>query len=131
MGKIIVYTRHGGDNQLWRLEDGRLVNKTGMVADIAEASMEEGARVIAWEKQDGLNQKWSLKENCIHSQLTDMVMALKEGGMEPGTEVIMFTKHGGNNQRWFIYPARFIIAFKLGNNIGIYINDMMYNIQYY
>ena len=104
-GKIIVYTRHGGDNQLWRLEDGRLVNKTGMVADIAEASMEEGARVIAWEKHDGLNQKWSLKENCIHSQLTDMVMDLKEGGMEPGTEVIMFTKHGGNNQKWFIYPA--------------------------
>ena len=95
----------GGDNQLWRLEDGRLVNKTGMVADIAEASMEEGARVIAWERHDGLNQKWSLKENCIHSQLTDMVMDLKEGGMEPGTEVIMFTKHGGNNQRWFIYPA--------------------------
>ena len=104
-GKIIVYTRHGGDNQLWRMEEGRLVNKTGMVADIMEGSREEGAGVIAWEKHDGLNQKWSLKENYIHSEMTDMVMDLKEGVMESGTEVIMFPKHGGANQKWFIYPA--------------------------
>merc|ERR1719228_1868619 len=41
-GKLIVYTMHGGDNQLWRMEEGRLVNKLGFVADIWFASMEKG-----------------------------------------------------------------------------------------
>ena len=49
-GKLIVFTRHGGDNQLWRLEDGRLVNKTGMVADIADSNREEGPRLLHGRK---------------------------------------------------------------------------------
>eukprot|EP00092_Neocalanus_flemingeri_P082806 GFUD01103816.1.p2 GENE.GFUD01103816.1~~GFUD01103816.1.p2 ORF type:complete len:128 (-),score=38.07 GFUD01103816.1:31-414(-) len=103
-GKLIIYQKHGGDNQLWRFEEGRLVNKIGMVADIMAGSTEEEAEVIAWEKHDGDNQKWSMKENYIHSELTDMVMDLKEGQMEEGAEVIMFPKHGGSNQMWFVYP---------------------------
>ena len=104
-GKLIVFTRHGGDNQLWRLEEGRLVNKTGMVADIADSNREEGAQIVAWEEDGGLNQKWYLKDDCIHSVMTDMVMDVKDGVLESGTEVIMFPKHGGANQKWFIYPA--------------------------
>ena len=102
-GKLIIFTRHGGDNQLWRMEEGRLVNKMGMVADIMGASKEEGVGVIGWERHEGENQKWSMKENFIHSEMTDMVMDLKEGSMEAGTEVIMFPKHGGSNQTWFVY----------------------------
>ena len=102
-GKLVIYNKHGGDNQLWKLEEGRLVNKTGMVADIKAASNEEEAEVIGWEKHDGDNQKWSIKGNFIHSQLSDMVMDLKEGVMEEGAEVIMFPKHGGPNQMWFVY----------------------------
>ena len=104
-GKLIIFTKHGGDNQLWKLEEGRLVNKTGMVADVMGANTEEEAEVVGWEKHDGENQKWSIKDNCIHSELTDMVMDLKGGVMEAGTEVIMFPKHGGANQAWLIYPA--------------------------
>eukprot|EP00092_Neocalanus_flemingeri_P057308 GFUD01068082.1.p2 GENE.GFUD01068082.1~~GFUD01068082.1.p2 ORF type:complete len:128 (-),score=40.39 GFUD01068082.1:32-415(-) len=103
-GKLIIYQKHRGNNQLWRFEEGRLVNKIGMVADIMAGSTEEEAEVIAWEKHDGDNQKWSMKENFIHSELTDMVMDLKEGHMEEGAEVIMFPKHGGSNQMWFVYP---------------------------
>ena len=103
-GKLIIFTKHGGDNQLWKLEEGMLVNKTGMVADVMCANKEEEAEVVGWEKHDGENQKWSIKDNCIHSELTDMVMDLKGGVMEAGTEVIMFHKHGGANQAWFIYP---------------------------
>ena len=77
----------GGDNQLWKLEEGRLVNKTGMVADVMGANTEEEAEVVGWEKHDGENQKWSIKDKCIHSELTDMVMDLKGGVMEAGTEV--------------------------------------------
>ena len=91
--------------KLWRLEDGRLANKTGMVADIADSNREEGAQIVAWEEDGGLNQKWYLKDDCIHSVMTDMVMDVKEGVLESGTEVIMFSKHGGANQKWFIYPA--------------------------
>ena len=103
-GKLIIYTKHGGDNQLWKLEEGRLVNKMGMVADIMAGSMEEEAEVIGWERHDGDNQKWSMQGNFIHSELTDMVMDLKGGIMEEGTEVIMFPKHGGSNQTWVLYP---------------------------
>ena len=103
-GKLIIYTKHGGDNQLWKFEEGRLVNKMGMVADIMAGSMEEEAEVIGWERHDGDNQKWSMQGNFIHSELTDMVMDLKGGIMEEGTEVIMFPKHGGSNQTWFVYP---------------------------
>merc|ERR1711936_239022 len=101
-GKLIIYTRHEGDNQLWRFEEGKLVNKLGVVADIKDGSTEEGAELIGWEFHGGDNQKWCVKGNFIHSELTDMVMDLKEGGMEAGTEVIMFPKHGGSNQMWFI-----------------------------
>eukprot|EP00091_Calanus_sinicus_P021144 TRINITY_DN6107_c0_g1_i2.p2 TRINITY_DN6107_c0_g1~~TRINITY_DN6107_c0_g1_i2.p2 ORF type:complete len:108 (-),score=37.72 TRINITY_DN6107_c0_g1_i2:178-501(-) len=43
-GKLIIFTKHGGDNQLWKLEEGRLVNKTGMVADVMGANKEKEQR---------------------------------------------------------------------------------------
>ena len=101
-GKLIIYTKHGGNNQLWKFQEGRLVNKTGMVADIKDESKKQGAEVIGWARHDRDNQKWSMKENFIHSKLTDMVMDIKGGKMEVGTEVIMFRKHGGSNQKWFV-----------------------------
>ena len=104
-GKLVVFTKHGGDNQLWRIEDGKLISKSGFAADIKEGSKDIGASVIGWEMHDRENQKWKIKGNCIHSKQTDMVMDLKEGKMEEGTEVIMFPRHGGPNQMWFIYPA--------------------------
>jgi hypothetical protein len=48
--------------KLWKFDDeGRLVNKTGLVADIEGGDGEEGASVIGWERNDddeAENQKW-------------------------------------------------------------------------
>eukprot|EP00092_Neocalanus_flemingeri_P009793 GFUD01010551.1.p1 GENE.GFUD01010551.1~~GFUD01010551.1.p1 ORF type:complete len:230 (-),score=76.73 GFUD01010551.1:58-747(-) len=105
-GKVTLYQHHGGNNQLWRFDDGCLVSKTGLVADIRDGNRNAGAGIIGWKRHDGINQKWSLKGNVIHSKMTDMVMEVKGGKMESGMEVIISPKNGKNNQMWYLHADR-------------------------
>ncbi|UJR19418.1 hypothetical protein I4U23_022548 [Adineta vaga] len=60
---LIVFTHHAEDNQKWRVdsETGYIINPpTNNVVDIEYPNTQAGARVIAWPKDTGSNQKWEL-----------------------------------------------------------------------
>ena len=101
--KITLYERHGGDNQLWKFQDGFLVSKGGLVADISGVNANEA--VIGQDQHQSMNQKWTKEGDCIQNQRTGMVMQVKDGKMESGTEIIMSTKNSPFfNQMFFIVP---------------------------
>merc|ERR1712130_1008216 len=104
-GELQIYTKHGGDNQLWsRDEEGRLVSKTGLACDIEGGQKKEGTKVIGWSQHEGQNQKWKLSGNHIYSLLNNLVLDVKGGKTSSGSKVHMWPWHGGINQRWYITP---------------------------
>ena len=104
-GRLTIFQAHGGDNQLWRFEDGCLVSKVGLVADIMGGDRNTGAGVIASTRHGEINQKWSLQGNLIQSKMTGLVMEVKDGKMVSGTEVTMMDKRESSNQKWFMYSV--------------------------
>jgi len=100
-GSIIIWGKHGGDNQLWRLEgNGLLRSKLGTVIDICHGDKKAGAKLIAYPKHGGENQLWKRNGNQIVSMLNSMVMDVEGGSTKAGTSVIMWPSHGGKNQQW-------------------------------
>ena len=50
-------------SQLWRWEHSQLVNKDkSLVADVKGQNQSSGANAIAWQKNNGINQKWHFFE---------------------------------------------------------------------
>merc|ERR1712130_365570 len=106
-GELQIYTKHGGDNQLWsRDEEGRLVSKTGLACDIEGGQKKEGTKVIGWSQHEGQNQKWKLSGNHIYSLLNNLVLDVNGGKTSSGSKVHMWPWHGGINQRWYITPLK-------------------------
>ena len=102
-GRVTLYQLHGGDHQLWKFEDGFLVSKRGLVADISGVCNAK-PDVIGSDPHGRINQKWIKEGDFIKNQMTGLVMEVKDGKMESGTEIIMSTKNGGSNQMFFIMP---------------------------
>jgi hypothetical protein len=102
-GKVTLYQRHGGDHQLWKFQDGFLVSKRGLVADIS-GMLEAKPAVIGRDHNGRISQKWTKEGDFIKNQMTGLVMEVKDGKMESGTEILMSTRNGGSNQMFFIMP---------------------------
>merc|ERR1712130_218662 len=97
---LILHPKHGGDNQLWKFENGLLVSKTGLVADIEGGSTEQGAKVIAWDKHGGINQQFSCyPTGVIMSNATGHALEVSSGTL------VMMPQNGGENQKF-----RFVVA---------------------
>jgi len=103
---LIIYDQHGGDNQLWRLnENGQLESKTGLVADITENGG-SGTNVIGWPSNDQPHQQWYFANDCCYSQSdNNLVLDIFEGGTDNDTPVIVYPYHGGPNQVWRFVDA--------------------------
>ena len=104
-GKLILYHKHGGDNQLWRFQDGLLVSKAGLVADVEGSNTNHGASICAWDRHSGLNQKFHQINDTIVSNLQGFVFDVKDGNMAANAEVILWPAHGGSNQAFHLYKA--------------------------
>ena len=48
--KLIVWDRHGGDNQRWRREGNYIVSKSGFMFDIEGSNRAAGAKVLLWSR---------------------------------------------------------------------------------
>ena len=98
-GSLTIFQHHGGDNQLWRFENGCLVSKVGLVADIKWGDRGEGAQVIASVRHGEINQRWSLQGNLIESKMAGLVMEVMD------SQVIMRKKTGRSQQLWYLYSV--------------------------
>ncbi len=74
-GKVIVWTSHGGANQVWSIQwmhDGgfRLrARHSGLVLDVSEYSATSGA-IHQWKWHGGQNQRWSLGDTIAYGEPT-------------------------------------------------------------
>ena len=96
---LILSEVNGESSQLWRWdEDGRLVSKLGLVADIKGKSKKAGAVCHVWDAHDGLNQKWRVEDEAIKSNFSNLVI---DAVTEP---VSMHEVNDSPTQKWYFVP---------------------------
>ena len=109
-GTLAMYPVYGGANQLWKwgVDNTTLVSKMGLVADIKDASKEEGASCIGWYPNDAVNQKWKFENDEIKSTMNNLVMTIAErdGGTAIAASVQMMEANGNLNRKWILVPEK-------------------------
>ncbi|KAK4517617.1 TFIIH/NER complex ATP-dependent 5'-3' DNA helicase subunit [Mucor velutinosus] len=110
---IIVYSQKSEDclNQLWRYEDGYLINANSAKAlDISGGEMQPESPIIQYAQkmsEEAANQKWEIDDEgyiCCAAR-PDLVLDIAERNDEDGAAIILYSKREGeiaSNQRWFL-----------------------------
>jgi len=100
-GKIITYTKHGGDNQLWTWKGNSLVSKTGYALDVKDGTNDSGTNAIAWNYHGGNNQQWRVEGDKIISEANGMALDIKDG-KQSNADIILWPAVDGpsKNQSW-------------------------------
>lgn len=98
-------------NQLWRYEDGYLINaNSAKVLDIEGGQMDPESAIIQYEQkvaEEAANQKWGIDEEgyIFCEARNDLVLDIAGGEDEDGTGVILYNRREGevaSNQRWIL-----------------------------
>ena len=103
--KIITYSEHGGDNQLWRWEGFCIVSKLGLALDVEASGSEPGTNVVSWTHHGGDNQKWRIQGDKIISEANGMALDIEGGSHDEETPLITWPLHSEtevDNQSWRI-----------------------------
>ncbi|WP_438351918.1 RICIN domain-containing protein [Paenibacillus sp. FA6] len=79
--------------------------KGGKLADVNDSSTVDGAKVIQWSDNGGLNQQWQLVDAGngyykLKNSKSGKVMEVEGGSTANGAKVIQWTDNGGHNQQW-------------------------------
>ncbi|WP_438347972.1 RICIN domain-containing protein [Paenibacillus sp. FA6] len=79
--------------------------KGGKLADVNDSSTADGAKVIQWSDNGGLNQQWQLVDAGngyykLKNSKSGKVMEVEGGSTANGAKVIQWTDNGGHNQQW-------------------------------
>ncbi|KAG2236255.1 ricin B lectin domain-containing protein [Thamnidium elegans] len=109
--KVIVYSQKGEDclNQLWRFEDGYIINANSAKAlDISGGEMNPEAEIIQFSQkmvEEAANQKWGMDEEgyIFCEARDDLVLDIAGAEDEDGVAIILFNRREGEvsaNQRW-------------------------------
>jgi hypothetical protein len=132
-GKVQLFSYHGGDNQLFYIEQAgeyvRLVSKaSGGVLDAEGSATADGTSVLWFRKTGALNQLWRLvhKDYDAYSGFYTIATALDgtkvldAWGAETGnmTQVKLFHYTGANNQLWQLVPIAENTYYLLNVNSG-------------
>lgn len=98
-------------NQLWRYEDGYLINaNSAKVLDISGGEMQPESSIIQYAQkmsEEAANQKWEIDGEgyiCCSAR-PDLVLDIAERNDEDGAAVILYEKREGeiaSNQRWYL-----------------------------
>jgi hypothetical protein len=98
-------------NQLWRFEDGYLINaKSAKVLDIAGGQMDPESSIIQYaqkETEEAANQKWGIDEEgyIFCEARPDLVLDIQGREDEDAVPVILYERREGevaSNQRWIL-----------------------------
>ncbi|KAI8345282.1 ricin B lectin domain-containing protein [Choanephora cucurbitarum] len=109
---IIWPQKHGDDkdNQLWRSEDGFLINKkSNLVMDIRGGDLLSDKPIVQYDRKITMahNQRWGFRDGYVYC-LADprLVLDIRGGGSKDGTKVILYKRKDtdNENQQWVIEP---------------------------
>ncbi|MFD2116701.1 RICIN domain-containing protein [Paenibacillus yanchengensis] len=113
---IIQWQLEDVNDQKWyieRLENG-YVNirnaESGLLLDVNGASTADGAKIIQWPDNGGLNQQWSIvptgtdrgHSSYIINRGSGKYLDMSNYSTSNGGQAIQWSFNGGSNQRWFV-----------------------------
>ncbi|MGI9023771.1 MAG: RICIN domain-containing protein [Acidimicrobiales bacterium] len=82
---------------------------SAQLIDVSGGSLSQGAGVIQWPLNGGLNQQWRFAEfgigngvYSIVSRHSGLVLDVNGGSTDPGAAVIQWPWNGGVNQLWYV-----------------------------
>eukprot|EP00731_Ephydatia_muelleri_P029102 Em0020g746a len=127
--QLIVWDRHGGENQRFRMEGNYLVTMRGLVLDIAGANPAPCAPLCLWSRNNppSANQQFQLepaeKHNVyIQTHLNGFVLDIQGCSQANGAKVVTFPMNSppSPNQLWHLDyqpDGTFFIVSKLNGKV--------------
>ena len=101
--QLTVQPKYGGDDQLWRFEDGRIISKVVIHKNkVLALTTKAGLTSIEFENKYD-TQKWNLYVEYIQSESNSMVLQTSEAD---SSEVQMMEKDGSVEQKWKLVPVQ-------------------------
>lgn len=108
---LIQYTRHGNNNQRWRLSDlgsrvYHVVNvNSSLLADVSGGSSADDTAIIQWPNAGGTNQHWMLTDTGDgHFKIVNVrsgkVMGVRGDAITDGAAIVQQTDNGSLSQQW-------------------------------
>ncbi|KAI7860605.1 hypothetical protein BDC45DRAFT_563765 [Circinella umbellata] len=98
------------ENQLWRYEDGHLINKkSDLVVDVRGGDTKSDTPLIQYNRKMTMasNQRWGYRDGFIHL-LSDpsLVLDIRGGKNKRGTKLILYQRKDdeNENQKWIVEP---------------------------
>ena len=109
-GKVILWSYHGKDNQLWFWDDDNIRCKQfpEKVLDLHMANYEANnwGKVYLHPYNTGNNQRWKAEGDQIISSYKNVRLDVKQSSTSDGALVGGYRNHGGVNQRWTFSSSR-------------------------
>ena len=109
-GKVILWSYHGKDNQLWFWDDDNIRCKQfpEKVLDLHMANYEANnwGNVYLHPYNTGNNQRWKAEDDQIISSYKNLRLDVKQSSTSDGALVGGYRNHGGVNQRWTLSSSR-------------------------
>ena len=109
-GKVILWSYHGKDNQLWFWDDDNIRCKQfpEKVLDLHMANYEANnwGKVYLHPYNTGNNQRWKAEDDQIISSYKNLRLDVKQSSTSDGALVGGYRNHGGVNQRWTFSSSR-------------------------
>ena len=109
-GKVILWSYHGKDNQLWFWDDDNIRCKQfpEKVLDLHMANYEANnwGNVYLHPYNTGNNQRWKAEDDQIISSYKNLSLDVKQSSTSDGALVGGYRNHGGVNQRWTLSSSR-------------------------
>ncbi|GEM_PF-2363399 len=90
------------DSQLWKLENHRLVSRTGRCLDLDSGSLkQDGGAVQVWDCHDRSNQQWRFDQGRLVNRANGKCLDLHEPDLyKEGGKVQVWACHQKVNQQW-------------------------------
>lgn len=112
-GKMILWNKHGQQNQLWRIEEHNnrfvLHSCVGGVLHIANGNNGTHAGTGHHNKADGdfwyVEPVFGKNHTFYIRSFCGKALDVSEGKTDPNTHIIQWDYHGGDNQQWIIEQA--------------------------
>ena len=109
-GKVILWSYHGKDNQLWFWDDDNIRCKQfpEKVLDLHMANYEANnwGNVYLHPYNTGNNQRWKAEDDQIISSYKNLRLDVKQSSTSDRALVGGYRNHGGVNQRWTLSSSR-------------------------
>lgn len=115
-GKIIVYKRHGQENQRFKfrhVQDGKylIITNKGKCLEVPKDKTKDGVQIVTKDIDNALNEYWEIvsakgsSDAFYIKSFCGKALDVEGGKAKNNVDVIQYEFHGEPNQIWYIRQA--------------------------